>query len=82
MALPLDIFANETEGVILQIKAKALQFFQEGKTIINYGVAGRTVGKQMVASPEEVIAACNYALKLKDPATYGEPPVDRYVVRF
>ncbi len=82
MALPLDIFASEPEATILQIKARALQFFQEGKTIVNYGVAGRTVGKQMVASPEEVIASCNYALKLKDPATYGDAPIDRYQLRF
>lgn len=82
MPLPLDIFVNESESDVLAIKAQALKFFKEGKTIMNYGVAGRTVGKAMVGNPEEILAACNYALKALNPADYGDPPVDRYMFRF
>jgi len=67
------LFVNFTEVEVLQILAKAKALVLEGKTILNYGDQGTSVGKAFTMPVDKVIDECNYALRVLDPDTYGTP---------
>lgn len=69
----LGLFVNFPIVEVLQIQAKAMALYQEGKTIMNYGDQGTSVGKAFTAPPKEVLEECIYALRVLDPDTYGTP---------
>lgn len=73
------LFVNFTEAEVLQILARAKTLVTEGKTIMNYGDQGTSVGKAFTMPVEKVIAECNYALKTLNPDAYGSARDSRRV---
>lgn len=73
------LFVNFTESEVLAILSKAKALVLEGKTIMNYGDQGTSVGKQFTLPVDRVIQECNYALKVLNPDDYGRPRDSRRV---
>ena len=65
------IFVGLEKADILKIQRRAIDFFIEGKTIMNYSDAGTSVGKQFALAPDVVIDECNYALRRIDGRVRG-----------
>lgn len=63
--------AIDTEEDILTIRATAIALLKEGKTVMSWAGEGASINKQFVASPLDILARCNYCLKMKNPAKYG-----------
>lgn len=65
------LFVNFSEVEVLQILAKAKALVMDGKTIMSYGDQGTSVSKVFPMPIADVLAECNYALRVLDPTTYG-----------
>jgi|TARA_R100001463_G_scaffold22523_2_gene54087 hypothetical protein len=65
------LFLDFTTSEITTILAKAKTLLTEGKTMMSYGVGGRNATKQFTLPVDQILRECRYALKRKDPATYG-----------
>jgi hypothetical protein len=58
---------------VLAIRAKALQLYSEGKTLVEWDAEGSSGKRQFVAPIQEILAETRMYLKQKDPETYGYP---------
>jgi len=65
------LFLNFTTSEITTIQAKAKTLLTDGKTLMSYGIGGRNATKAFTLPIDQVLRECIYALKKKDPATYG-----------
>jgi hypothetical protein len=65
------LFLNFTTSEITTIQAKAKTLLTEGKTLMAYGIGGRNATKQFTLPIDQVLRECRFALKKKDPTTYG-----------
>jgi hypothetical protein len=65
------LFLDFSTSEITTILAKAKTLVTDGKTMMSYSVGGRNATKQFSLPLETVLRECRYALKRKDPATYG-----------
>ena len=65
------LFLDFTTSEITTILAKAKTLITEGKTLMAYGIGGRNATKQFTLPIDQVLRECIFALKKKDPATYG-----------
>lgn len=65
------LFLDFTTSEITTILAKAKTLLTDGKTMMSYGVGGRNATKQFTLPVDQVLRECRYALKRKDPSTYG-----------
>ena len=65
------LFLDFTTSEITTILAKAKTLLIDGKTMMSYGVGGRNATKQFTLPVDQVLRECRYALKRKDPSTYG-----------
>lgn len=65
------LFLDFTTSEITTILAKAKTLVMEGKTLMAYGIGGRNATKQFTLPIDKVLRECRFALKKKDPATYG-----------
>ena len=65
------LFLDFTTGEITTIMTKAKSLVTEGKTMMAYGIGGRNATKQFTLPVDQVLRECRFALKKKDPATYG-----------
>lgn len=65
------LFLDFTTSEITTILAKAKTLITEGKTLMAYGIGGRNATKQFTLPIDQVLRECRFALKKKDPATYG-----------
>jgi hypothetical protein len=65
------LFLDFTTGEITTILTKAKTLVTEGKTMMAYGIGGRNSTKQFTLPIDQVLRECRFALKKKDPATYG-----------
>ena len=63
--LTLDI------DTILAIQAKAVEMILEGKTLLEWSGEGTEAKKAFTMPPLAVLEECLYALRSKDPTTYG-----------
>ena len=72
------LFLEFPTSEITTILAKAKTLVTEGKTLMAYGVGGRNATKQFSLPVDTVLRECRYALKRKDPATYGYPSTRTY----
>lgn len=61
---------NFTVEEILAIHASAKAQVTAGERIMSWGDSGVSVTKDFPTNPMEVLAECNYALRLLEPATY------------
>lgn len=65
------MFLDFSTVEIVAILAKAKAMVTEGKTLMAYGIGGRNATKQFTLPIDQVLRECRFALKKKDPATYG-----------
>ena len=65
------LFLNFSTSEIVAIQTKAKALLTEGKTMMSYGIGGRNATKQFTLPIDQVLRECIFALKKKDPATYG-----------
>lgn len=65
------IFIGASESWLLATKQTAMDRYGSGMVIISYSDSGSSVSKQLTAPPKEIIAECNHALWVLDPATYA-----------
>ena len=65
------LFLNFSTSEIVAIQTKAKSLLTEGKTMMSYGIGGRNATKQFTLPIDQVLRECIFALKKKDPATYG-----------
>lgn len=61
-----------TVAEVLAIQAKAKQMLMEGKTLMSWGDSGSSVTKQFPMQVQDVLEECAHALRVLDPATYGQ----------
>lgn len=69
--MAIGIFVGLDKKDILTIQKRAIEFFMEGKTTMNYSDAGTSVSKQFTMSPDQVMDECNYALRRIDGRVRG-----------
>lgn len=62
-----------TVSEVLAIQRRAKEMLLEGKTILNWNDAETSVSKQFTLPVDQVLEECAYALRVLDPATYGQP---------
>lgn len=60
------IFVGLPREEILEIRAKALSFFKQGKTLMSYGDGVTQASKQFAMPPADVLSECRYALDKLD----------------
>ena len=65
------LFLDFTTSEITTILDKAKALITEGKTLMAYGIGCRNATKQFTLPIDQVLRECRFALKKKDPATYG-----------
>lgn len=65
------LFLDFTETEVVSILNKAKTLVTEGKTMMSYGVGGRNAAKQFTLPIAKVLRECRFALKRKNPDTYG-----------
>ena len=65
------LFLNFTTSEITTIQTKAKTLLTDGKTLMSYGIGGRNATKAFTLPIDQVLRECIFALKKKDPATYG-----------
>lgn len=61
-----------TVSEVLAIQRRAKEMLLEGKTILNWNDAETSVSKQFTLPVDQVLEECAYALRVLDPATYGQ----------
>ena len=71
MAKASGIFTGLTVAEVEEIRAAVVKQLKAGKSIMSYSDTGVSVSKAWPIDPREVMAECNYALKVLDPDTYG-----------
>lgn len=69
--MAIGIFVGLDKKDILLIQKRAIEFFMEGKTTMNYADAGTSVSKQFSMPPDQVMDECNYALRRIDGRVRG-----------
>ena len=62
-----------TISEVLAIQQRAKEFLIEGKTLMTWNEAGSSATKQFTMPIDQVLEECAYALRILDPATYGQP---------
>ena len=65
------LFLNFTTSEITTIQTKAKTLLTDGKTLMSYGIGGRNATKAFTLPIDQVLRECIFALKKKDPSTYG-----------
>lgn len=65
------LFLTLDEDTILAIQAKAVEMILEGKTIMQWSGEGTEATKQFAMPPAAVLEECLFALRSKNPVTYG-----------
>ena len=58
---------------VLAIQQRAKELLLEGKTLMSWNEAGSSASKQFTMPVDEVLEECGHALRVLDPATYGNP---------
>jgi hypothetical protein len=61
----------EDEETILNIRAKAIQFALEGKTILEWTGEGTSAGHQFTMPVADILEETMFALKQINPGAYG-----------
>jgi hypothetical protein len=64
------IFTTLTESQILTIRDTAIAAITAGKSLTSYSIAGRSVSKQLVGNPLDLLDECSYALGVINPDDY------------
>lgn len=71
----------DSEDDILAIRAKALEMYKEGKTILTWSGEGNEATREFVAPVESILAETRMALKQGWPEKYGYPVRNARVCR-
>jgi hypothetical protein len=64
------LFIGASESWLLATKQTAMDRYASGLIVVSYSDSGSSVSKQLTAPPSAIIAECNHALYVLDPATY------------
>lgn len=66
---------------VLAIRAKALQLYAQGNTVMEWTGEGTSAKKAFVAPIMEILAETRWFLKNADPQTYGYPLTTKKIFR-
>lgn len=82
MSFPINIFSESglTEAELLSIRNSMITKISsgDGQIVTSVSTPGLSSTFQIYATPAEILAAVNYALKLLDPSIYGGPMITEY----
>lgn len=81
MPIALNAFVDLSLQDILDIEAKAVTAATTGGTVSSWSSAGNAVTKLVDGSPSDILRACQFAKRYKNPEIYGRN-VTRTAVSF